>query len=302
MLAGLGEIWLTDTLAIKKYPGCAYVDSSLDALFSVLDDCTQSFGRRPTPDEIAKIEVDSGRLTVEMNSLALDAADPSRLRPAEINFSIPLSLACAVVAGRMTGAEMLPEFLASHERVIRSVAKRVVLRHDWPMTLATVDAFAWSPDGRSIVDSLSLADLSRVAAGYQRQLGGGRRRSFALGSVAGLSGRRVLTDALGTVGRRLRIKRPRMLPDPAAYFRDFRVVFPARVTMMTCGAETFTAQQDIPLGAPGQNDLPAVAREKFLTEFTADWSAQKAAAAFEAVIHADENSAASIVAAVSDTR
>ena len=37
MLTGLGKSWVTDTLAFKRYPGCAYVDTTLDALLDVLD-------------------------------------------------------------------------------------------------------------------------------------------------------------------------------------------------------------------------------------------------------------------------
>ena len=36
MLTGLGRSWVTDTLTYKRYPGCAYIDTTMDALFEVL--------------------------------------------------------------------------------------------------------------------------------------------------------------------------------------------------------------------------------------------------------------------------
>ena len=59
MLGELGRVWLTDTLAFKPYPGCAYLQPAVDAIL-----------RAGIPaEEIAGAEVAAGYLTVAMERL-----------------------------------------------------------------------------------------------------------------------------------------------------------------------------------------------------------------------------------------
>ena len=59
MFGGLGEVWLTDTLAFKRLPGCAYLQSVGEAACSAGVEA----------GEVAAIEIDAGWLTCEMESL-----------------------------------------------------------------------------------------------------------------------------------------------------------------------------------------------------------------------------------------
>jgi MmgE/PrpD N-terminal domain len=119
MLGGLGEVWLTDTLAFKPRPGCAYL---------------QAPGLEIDSADVGEIEVDAGYLTVGMESLGARAG----LTPIGVTFSAARSLAVALVAGRLTHEELEPEWLAAHREDIEALAGRVRLRHDWGMTLATM--------------------------------------------------------------------------------------------------------------------------------------------------------------------
>ena len=50
MLGALGEVWLTDTLAFKPRPGCAYLQAAVDAVLAAGVEAS----------EVAAIEVEAG--------------------------------------------------------------------------------------------------------------------------------------------------------------------------------------------------------------------------------------------------
>ena len=124
MLGHLGEVWLTDTLAFKPAPGCAYLQSAVAA---VLESGVEA-------DEVAGIEIDAGYLTLAMEELGAAAG----LTPVGVTFSTARSVAVALLAGRLTHEELDPSWLARHEAAIHDLAARVELHHDWQLTLATV--------------------------------------------------------------------------------------------------------------------------------------------------------------------
>jgi hypothetical protein len=144
MFAGFGEIWLTDSLAFKRLPGCAYLQSVGEAA------CAAGV----EAGEVAAIEVEAGWLTCEMEELG---AGPD-LSPVRVNFSAALSTAICLIAGRLTPTELEPAWLAKNETAIRDLAARVSVRHDPALTaetlLGTLEAGA-SPD-------LGLGDLLRI--------------------------------------------------------------------------------------------------------------------------------------------
>jgi hypothetical protein len=144
MLGGLGSVWLTDTLAFKRLPGCAYLQSVGEAA------CAAGVEWR----EVDAVEIEAGWLTCEMEELG---RGPD-LTPVRVNFSAALTAAIALLAGRLTPAELDPARLAENEAEIRALAARVRLRHDPALTartlLGTLEAGA-SPD-------LGIGDLLRI--------------------------------------------------------------------------------------------------------------------------------------------
>jgi hypothetical protein len=125
---GLGEVWLSDTLAFKPYPGCAYLQAAVDAALSA----------EVSPAEVREVEITGGYLTAAMEALGQRAG----LRPVGVTFSAKLSVAVAIVAGRLTHNELSREWLADNESAIRELAVRMTVRHDWELTLATLQGAA----------------------------------------------------------------------------------------------------------------------------------------------------------------
>jgi 2-methylcitrate dehydratase PrpD len=150
MFDGLGRVWLTDTLAFKRLPGCAYLQSVGEAACEAGVDWKQ----------VAEIEVEAGWLTCEMEELG---RGPD-LSPVRVNFSASLTTAIALIAGRLTPAELAPGWLGEHAREIRDLASRVRLVHDPALTAKTLRG---TLDAGASPDDVSLRDLLRI----RRRLG-----------------------------------------------------------------------------------------------------------------------------------
>ena len=128
MLDGLGEQWLTDTIAYKQHPGCAYLQPAVEAVLRLQQDNGFEAG------DVARIDVRGGWLTTTMERLS----GGESLTGVRVNFSVALSCAVALTAGRMTHEELAPEWLAEREDALRELATRVFLEHDWDLTMQTL--------------------------------------------------------------------------------------------------------------------------------------------------------------------
>jgi hypothetical protein len=151
MLGALGEVWLTDTLAFKPLPGCAYLQAAADAALRADVEAA----------EVDSVEVDAGWLTVAMESLR----PPDGLTAAGINFSAARTVAVCLLAGRLTHEELDPAWLAEHAAEVEAQAARVRVRHDPELTLETLRG--------PLEGGASTADVS--ATGWLRVLRGARR-------------------------------------------------------------------------------------------------------------------------------
>lgn len=272
MLTGLGSAWVTDTLAYKRYPGCAYIDTTLDATFAALAEYRRTRGRALAPAEVRRIEVTANLLTVEMDNLAAGHADPARLAQVNVNFSIPFNVAIAVLAGKHGAAQLRQAALDAQERELRELAARVTLRHDWDMSFRVAAAFDRVLGRSSALAALSPGDVIKVLRGYVGRMGGAKKNSLDLGAL--VTGRGAAL--LGRVARGLAGRgrdggdngggdtAPRDLS--GVDFSRFAMTFPARVVLETTDGGRFEASQDVPFGAPGQRDYFETVEAKFRLE------------------------------------
>ncbi len=260
LVSGFGRAWVSDALAFKPYPGCAYLDTTLDALFRIRDDFRAARGRDLAPADVESIRVDASLLTIEMDNLSASLGGRDVLSPSFVNFSIPASVAIAVLAGRLGAAELSPGFLAANGAAIRDLAGRVSLGHDWPLTFRTADALDEVLGGSGIAASLGLADWLAVLSGYRRRFGGPKPHSPRVGRLLFrhplLLGRRAL--------RLLSPSRRRRERDLSSVdFSRFRTVFPSRVALVTRDGARFESSQEVPRGASGDPARLDVVRARF---------------------------------------
>ncbi|MEK7866321.1 MAG: MmgE/PrpD family protein, partial [Planctomycetota bacterium] len=95
MLTGWGEAWVSETIAIKPYPGCAYIDAAIDAVRELLRTASGSV----KPDQVTEVDVDATLLTLGMDRLGWRGGP---FGPVDVNFSIPLSVSIALLEGDLT--------------------------------------------------------------------------------------------------------------------------------------------------------------------------------------------------------
>jgi 2-methylcitrate dehydratase PrpD len=134
LLDGVGQSWLTDTLAYKPYPGCAYLQPVVEAVLRLQDEHGLEAG------DVSQIDVRAGWLTTAMEKLS--QGEP--LTGVRVNFSVALSCAAALIGRRLTHEELAPDWLAEHDDDLRELASRVFLEHDWDMTEKTLDGIGAS--------------------------------------------------------------------------------------------------------------------------------------------------------------
>src|SRR5256885_5297685 len=157
MLGAFGAVWLTGTLAFKPRPGCAYVQTAVDAALRA----------GVAAADVAAVEVDAGLLT-----LAMDALNPSpALSAVGVNFSTAMSVAVALVAGRLTHDELAPAWLEEHGAEIRDLAARVRVRHDWELTLRTARG---TLDGGATLRDVPARSLPALLAHLREATGAAR--------------------------------------------------------------------------------------------------------------------------------
>jgi 2-methylcitrate dehydratase PrpD len=191
LLGELGRTWLTDTLAFKPFPGCAYLQAAVEGAL-----------RAGVPAaEVAEITIDAGYLTMAMERLGAAGG----LTPVGIAFSASRSVAVALIAGQLTHAELAPAWLADHAAAVQALASRVRLRHDWALTLRSargvvdagasvrdVPARAWPRVLRRMrelgMDEAALPPRELVELARRRDLRGELRALLAGGGARGLAG------------------------------------------------------------------------------------------------------------------
>lgn len=252
LLGNLGTGWATTTLCVKPYPGCAYIDTSIDAL--------EALG--PIEAEaVAGVDVQAGMLTTAMDALSRGFTD-GMPTPVTVNFSVPWSVAVHLVAGRLSPAEVTAGWLAAHHHELRALAGRVRLQHDWAATTRSAEAFA------RVLPPAVFAGVGprRLASGLRRV-----RRTHPTAPL-GFGGMMAIADLLRAAPRSARYTSGRAW-DPHE-LETFSMTFPARLKVTFADGRSVEAEAAVPRGGCGSDVLPpaAAAARKY-----ADWVGDAAA-------------------------
>lgn len=192
-LTGLGRAWVTDTLAYKIYPGCAYVDAAVDATLAILERLGEPGGIDPV--RVDRIDVRATALTIGMEHLSGEGP-PTAIRA---NFSAALSVGLALLHGRLTPLELEPGRIAADGDRLRALSSRTRIVHDWDATVRLLRALDSSLHLRRLLRGVDPAALRRAGREALRRtgvrLGASPREIGALFLAAGLAGGRFAWDA-----------------------------------------------------------------------------------------------------------
>lgn len=267
MLGGLGDGWATRTLCVKPYPGCAYIDTTVDALLTLgpLD-----------PADVSRIDVVAGAMTCGMDGMSKDYAS-DRPTPVTVNFSIPWNVAIVVLTGRLTAAEVNEDWLLDNESELRRIVDRVELKHRWELSRRTLEALTPVLSPRAMFEDL----------GARRMLSGLGELRREHGHIE-LSARDVV-DAL--------LYLPRAGAGAGSYrpfaedaLERFEMTFPARVRVTLRSGRVLEAEADVPRGGAGchHHDPIAASHDKLRDNAAPRWGEQRTRA-LTAAIDADDD-------------
>ena len=157
MLSGFGDAWVTDSLCIKIVPGCAYIDTAVDAFTEICRQFEKDNGRRPTADDVERIDVRCGLLTSGMEGFAQTYRSADRLEPISINFSVALSFGLMLHAGSLAPEFLSHKHLDANRDAIEAGAAKVSRRHDGEMDKRAPEG---STSVRSLLGAQTLAGQS----------------------------------------------------------------------------------------------------------------------------------------------
>ncbi len=266
---GWGRAWLTESLAFKPYPGCAYIDTTIDSLLAIMAEYRERKGVALDPEQVASIDVRASILTMEMNEQALKNPGDDPLAPVNINFSIPKSAALALLDGNLTGASFAAERFERDADRILALAAKVHLEHDWLLSADVVRGTDACVDYAAAFDQYTMRELVAILKGLRTQAGSLSRKGI------GAAGERIPSRVKEGMKQVMKSKlRHPLAKQTGNYTYDlgehdfsiFRMPFAADVTLTTHDGETYHALRDIPRGAPGSEDIPGTVREKFERE------------------------------------
>lgn len=119
---GLGSMWLSDTLSFKTYPGCAYIDTTID--------CVLSLVRQHNLDarKVKTVEVAAGPLTLGMEALAAPYLRGADSLPSTLNFTVGYNVAVALLDRELTARQFTRERI--RDAAVWDLARRVTLSLD----------------------------------------------------------------------------------------------------------------------------------------------------------------------------
>ena len=300
MMTGLGRAWVTDTIAFKPYPGCAYIDTGMDALFDIMERFEKQLGRPIELAEVADVKVEASLLTIAMNSMSAGYMDPAKLSPTNINFSLPVSIALGIIAGKLTGAELTDPFLDENRREILALAARVSVVHNASLSVRFIKAIDEVVDLEAMLAELDALALFKARHKLREHL----RRVATMGPREMAAAWQSLSPADKMLLKSLVSLRGMFGKGPGydlgrSRLEDLRMPFGARVHVTLRDGTMLEAEKHIPRGGPGDPDRLDVPAEKFVREASSVLGEERAKKAVEVVGEYEKHSLAEIREALS---
>lgn len=261
MLSGLGNSWVTESIAYKIYPGCAYIDTTMDALFKTLDQAENVRGKKVKTEEIKDVHVEANLLTVGMDTISREFINTERIEAININFSIPYNVAIGIIAHRLTPAELKQDELDKNAELIKSLAKRVILKHNPEMTLKVIESFIES----------GLTSIALSGDGIKKILRLRRKIRDNTGKLIELK----ISDILPLLIPILRKATKNLINFKSKKkinglnnisFSKFKLLFPAGVTLRLRDGSEFYSQQEFPFGSICDDEQEKRVQKKFFEE------------------------------------
>ena len=121
---GLGSAWVTQSLAFKTIPGCAYIDTPVEALEQIMGEFADKHGRALAAGDVDSIRVEATLFTDGMERMSEPHRSDS-LHATDVNFSVKLSFGVLVANGELSVDTLSERALGARADDITEVASRV---------------------------------------------------------------------------------------------------------------------------------------------------------------------------------
>jgi len=279
MMDDLGQLWCTQTLSVKTYPGCHYFQTACSAIDRLVA------GRPWSPDQIHSVRIDTTKLAIEATRFAGEyAAVRQTITPVNVNFDLKVTAAIMLLAGQLTSAEVEPSWLAEQSEAIVSLRRRITVRHAPELTLESLACMAAVGAGRAALRSVKPRDLVDLVQRYRREY---RSELLTAREAAGwlrALGRAAFRRAPGRAGRGSTSAIP--------------LHFPNRVTIELSDGSTLCERVDLPVGSFCSPQMPMEVEAKFLREAGASLGPSRARDGFAAGLALGRGSLESFLEAV----
>ncbi len=157
---GLNSLWHTETLSIKIYPGCAYVDSALDCA-AAIHHRVMLAGRTIEPGTIDEIIVESSAFTTGMDAKSAPYIDGPRTPLSALGFSVGYNIAVALMSGTLEISDLAPDHTG--DPTVWELARKVHVVHDMSFTWTALQATAPLGEALKWAGSLAVPWLMEMA-------------------------------------------------------------------------------------------------------------------------------------------
>jgi 2-methylcitrate dehydratase PrpD len=244
--AGLGSTWLTRTLVLKKHPLAVWATQAVQAVDEILRRHVRAAEKRLRADQIERVDI-----RVPLPAWAMEvASDPNTVfGGAAVSWNIRKAVGVLISTHELTPGWLEPGALGAREADARAVADRVVVSHDWKLTLGAAEGMggALSP----VLCSVG----ARQAVGMARRM----RGSGHLPPVRAAD----LAPALGARPDRVLRALRRSCGDLAGVdTATFRWHLPVEVKLYTTRGGWWPERRSLPLGSLATGDQEQVALDK----------------------------------------
>jgi 2-methylcitrate dehydratase PrpD len=250
----LGEKWYSQSISIKKYPGCAFIGGPVEACRTLQKEMMRE---KFSIADIARVEVECNMLSKKMNDLSKPYLNGAESSMTTLNFSLPINCATMLADGNITPESFSAESLARSE--VWELAEKIGVEHDLEATRVMMKYTSLIKDSGTLV----LKNLHRLGPYVNRM--GGFADAFQIPFEAGINffrKSRYSTESL-------------VLPDDD--FSRFTFINPATVTVKFKSGKKLSASSLYPPGFAGttEAEMTETVMEKLTTSGISDAGAKK---------------------------
>lgn len=279
MLEGLGTFWVMQTLTAKTYPGCHYFQTAVSAL----DKLEERHGRI-APQAIRRVMAETTKFGIEATRFAAAyAAQHKKLTPVNANFDLSATLAIRLIAGKLTGDELQPEWLAHRALELRALQQKIHVQHDPVLTVKTISSARAIAAGKKTLAAFKVSDLFKLARKYKEEYGAtlfSYREAIPWWKAAAK-----LPSVWKSEHDSIQGETPSAIP----------LYFPNRVTLELGDGSIYTEQVDLPLASFCSKQVQTQLQQKFLRETAPALGPKRAADAFTAGLKLGEGELADLI-------